>query len=132
MNKFQKRVKKSQDNLLSALVIGTGFGYLKEISEMFNTVFVVAKERPELKLKNVVFREGKASLDPLTDITTIFIDRDQVSTLEHLVGTLHKHHPLVHIEGNEVIEREFSRPFYDNGFRAIDQQGFYHTWKKTK
>jgi len=132
MTKFQKRIKKSQNHLLNALVIGGGFQRLEEITNIFDSVFVVAHTPPELKRRNLIFREGKSSLDSLSDITSIFIDKNQINTLNNLVGIMLKHQPLIHIEGNEVIGRDFSGPLYDNGFRAIEQQGFYHTWKRTK
>jgi hypothetical protein len=132
MSKFRKRIQKAQGTMVNALVIGTGFRRLDELTDIFKTVFVISSTLPEIKRKNLIFREGHNSLDPLSEITSIFIDKNQIHTLENLVPVMLKHHPYIFIEGNEVIGREFSLPLYQNGFRAIEQQGFFHTWKKIK
>jgi hypothetical protein len=130
MSKFKKRVFKSGGSPLNALVVGTGFGRLEEITEMFKTVFVIADEYPEIRLKNVIFREDAFRLDLLSDVKSVFIDLDRVDYIENLEVILQRHTPDVFIEGNDVIDRDKSKLLWKIGYRAVDQQGLFHTWKR--
>lgn len=132
MDKFVKRVSKVKKNAINALVIGTGFGRLSDLTEIFKSVFVFADTIPEFRSKNIIFRENGAGKDFLTDISIILIDLDQIHSLEGLDSLLHKFHPVVLIEGNAVIGRDLSKPLYRCGYGAVEQDGFYHTWKKLK
>ena len=130
MSKFKKRVFKSGGNPLNALVVGSGFGRLEEITEMFKTVFVIADEYPNIRMKNVIFREDAFRLDLLSDVKSVFIDLDRVDYIENLEVILQRHTPNVFIEGDEVIDREKSKLLWKIGYRAVDKQGLFHTWKR--
>lgn len=129
MNKFQKRISKTTKNHGSALVIGSGLGHLEEILEVFRIVFVIADVAPNIKARNLTFRENFDDLNPITDIDAIFFDLDHIKYLENVSSIWHKYPAPILIEGNDVIEREFSKPLYKHNYRAVDQQGIYHVWK---
>lgn len=132
MNKFQKRILKAHQPVNNALVVGTGFGQLEQISAVFNSVFVIDFEPPSVKCKNIIFREGASPLDPLTDITATFVDLNHINTLEKIKNVLSKHRPAIFIEGNEIINRDLSLEIWNLGYRPLEQQGLFHTWKKIK
>jgi len=132
MEKFQKRLLKTKKNPQNAIVLGEGFGHLEDILEVFKSVFVFAPTAPKIKAKNLIFREHGAGKDFLNDISVVFVDRDKTKKIDDIVIILNKWHSLVVIEGDEVIGRDLSQTLYRTGYGAVEQQGYYHTWKKLK
>jgi hypothetical protein len=130
MNKFKKRLTKTIGNTQNAVVVGHGFGRLLSILETFNTVFIFSWDPPNLKAKNLIFRENFNDLNPLHDVSAIFIDLDQTQHLEIISQIWHKNKCTVLIEGNDPIGRTLSGPLYRDHFRCTDQQGIYHIWKQ--
>jgi hypothetical protein len=130
MNKFKKRLTKIIGNPQNAVVVGQGFGQLASILEIFNTVFIFSWDQRNLRAKNLVFRENFSDLNPLHDISAIFIDLDQLQHLETISQIWLKNKCTVLIEGTEPIERNLSGPLYRDHFRCTDQQGVYHIWKQ--
>jgi hypothetical protein len=130
MNKFKKRLTKIIGKPQNAVVVGQGFGQLANILETFNTVFIFSWNQPNLRAKNLVFRENFNDLNPLHDISAIFIDLDQTQHLENMAQIWHKNKCTVLIEGNDPIGRNLSGPLYQDHFRCVDQQGIYHVWKQ--
>jgi hypothetical protein len=53
MNKIQKRLRKLSRNNTHALVLGSAFGILDQILEIYDTVFVVSESPPAIKAKNL-------------------------------------------------------------------------------
>ncbi len=129
MNKFQKRVKKLCKDPENCLVVGKGFGFLSEISEIYNTVFVIDDERPSLKLKNLVYRENSEDLVHITDISVIFFDLATTNRLNEFMNLAFKWKSVVVIEGNDPIGRDLSGPLYQTGYQCRDLQGHFHIWK---
>lgn len=132
MNKFEKRLRKLLGSPENALVIGTGFGKLEEILEIFKTVFVTACPRPEIKSKNLVYLENFESCYTAIDISVIFIDLSEVNRLVRLQPVWTRWRAVTLVEGNDVIGRDISKPLWDQNYRAVDQHGIYHVWKREK
>lgn len=130
MNKFKKRLTKTIGNPQNAVVVGHGFGELENILEIFKTVFIFSWDVPTLKAKNLVFRENLDDLNPLTDVSAILVDLDQIHHLEKLSQLWNRNKCTVLIEGFTPIGREFSKSLYRDHFRCIDQQEKYHVWKQ--
>lgn len=132
MNKFQKRLSKLSKNHNNIIVVGQCFGNLKEILTMYNTVFVIDDTYPEIKAKNLVYREDCSSLSQLSEISLIVFDLATVSKLELLKEVWKQNTAIVVIEGNEPIGREFSKSLYDTEWGCTAQYGSFHTWTKIK
>ena len=130
MNKFKKRLTKIIGSPQNAVVVGQGFGQLETVLEIFDTVFIFSWELPNLRAKNLVFRENFNDLNPLHDISAIFIDLDQLQHLENMSQIWHKNKCSILIEGNDPIGRNLSGPLYRDHFRCTDQQEIYHIWKQ--
>jgi hypothetical protein len=130
MNKFAKRLRKQVKHTENGIVIGRGFGMMAEIVGVFNTVFHFSFGDCVFRAKNVVPRTNFEDIGILSDISMILIDLNQVQHIDKLLPVWTKYHPLVLIEGNDVIERDLSGVLYTNHYRCVEQQGFYHVWKK--
>lgn len=132
MSKFTKRISKSVNIEGNALIIGDGFGFLSDILSLFPSVFVVLNESERVKAKNVIYRENIDNLHLLPTINVVFVDlkfKNRLNDFENIMTTVK---PIFLIEGNDVIDREWTIKFYQLGYRAVDQQGYFHQWKKTQ
>lgn len=129
MSKFQKRIQKLHHNPENCLVVGKAFEFLKEISEIYKTVFVIDNHRPELKLRNLVYRQNLEDLHNLTEITVIFFDLTSINQLSSIMHIAVKYKSLVVIEGNAPIERNLSGPLYQHGYQCTGLHGFFHVWE---
>jgi len=132
MSKFEKRLRKTTGATDNVLVVGRAFGYLEHLLSIYKTVFVVGENAPSVKAKNLVYRNNFDNLNNINDVGVIFFDLDSLKHLEDLKEFWSKHNASVLIEGNDPIERDFSKPLYDTGWGCTDLQGFYHVWKKLK
>jgi hypothetical protein len=129
MNKLQKRLRKLVKNPENAAVLGHGFGRLDIMLDLFKTIFIFSWDSPPAKAKNLIFRENFDDLNPLSEISMVFIDLNQLHHIEKIMPVCVRNKSLIIIEGNEVIGRDLSKTLYINNYRAVDQHGFYHVWK---
>jgi len=132
MDKFQKRVQKISRPNENAVVIGSGFGRLEDILKIFNTVFVLGGPMPEIKAKNLVYKESYQNLNNITLISAIFFDLNDIGKLEDFKSFWQRNDSVIIIEGDEPIGREFSKSLYDTGWGCTSLQGFFHVWEKIK
>jgi hypothetical protein len=132
MNKFQKRLCKLYKNQVNAVVIGTAFGNLENVLEIYNTVFVIDENFPTIKAKNLVYREDFHNLNAITEVSAIFFDLTRLDRFEMVKDFWQRNNSKVIIEGDEPIGREFSKPLYDTGWGCTSKQGLFHVWEKLK
>ncbi len=130
MDKFVKRINKLAKNLENAIVIGTGFGNLNILLEHFKTVFVIGGNYPNIKARNLVYRQDFKDLSYMSDVSAIFIDLDRISDLEHIIHHAVRCKSSVVIEGNDPIGRDLSKPLYSNHYECKALQGFFHVWQR--
>lgn len=132
MNKFEKRLSKISKNHETAVVVGCGFGYLENIINMFNNVFVINEERPTIKSKKLIYRENFDNLSQITEVSVILFDRTEVCRLADVSPIWHRNKAVVVIEGNEPIDRTLSKPLYASAYECTGLHGFFHTWELKK
>jgi hypothetical protein len=132
MNKFQKRLCKLDKNQVNAVVIGCAFGNLENILEIYATVFVIDKNFPTVKAKNLVYKEDFDNLNAITEVSAIFFDLNRLDQFEMVKDFWQRNSSKVIIEGDEPISREFSKPLYDTGWGCTSKQGLFHVWEKLK
>lgn len=130
MAKFKKRITKlSNKSLQNALVIGEGFGFLPEILETFQTVFVIDNNRPNIKGRNLVYKENSDELNLIIDISMVFFDRDKINDINSIAPVFTRWRSMVIIEGNDPISRDYSQSLYHHGWNCTSLQGFFHVWE---
>ena len=132
MNKFQKRLSKLDKNQVNAVVIGSAFGYLENILEIYATVFVIDENLPTVKAKNLVYKENFDNLNAITEVSAIFFDLNRLDRFETVKDFWQRNNSKVIIEGDDPIGREFSKPLYDTGWGCTSKQGLFHVWEKLK
>ena len=129
MSKAEKRLKKTLGTVQNALTLGSGYGLLADTLNVFKSVFVINNSRPEIKSRNLIYKENFNDMSMVTDISVVFVDRDNVHLIKNIEPILYRYRPLILIEGDEVITRDFSGPLYQANYRAVEKCGFYHIWK---
>jgi hypothetical protein len=129
MNKFQKRLMKLSRNNTHALVLGSAFGILDQILEIYDTVFVVSTVPPDIKAKNLVYKENFVKLDHLQDMSSIFVDIDQLDHLDKVEVIWRKHNSKLFVEGGDRVENEKVKILYDSGWACTSLQGIFHVWE---
>jgi len=127
MNKFQKRISKNiRNHPNDCLVIGDGFGHIQDFLGIFNTVFVL-ESTLELKVKNLIQRKDFQSVFQLANVSGVFIDLDKVEFIDNISPLLTKG-PDMFVEGNDVLERKYTKVLYQLGYVAVAQLGYMHQW----
>jgi hypothetical protein len=132
MTKFQKRLRKLHKHPENALVIGQGFGHLHEILEIYKTVFVINNHHPEIKARNLVFRNNFDDLNNLVELSVIIFDLNKVEHLEKLTQSWIRSKSTIVIEGDEPIDRSRSKPLYNTNWQCTNLFGFFHVWEQLK
>ena len=129
MDKFKKRITKNITKPpFDCLVVGNAFGFLDEVLETFNTVFIYGNENKNLKARNLIYRQSIASTYDLRNLTAVFIDLDYISIFEELLPVMTGPGPDLFIEGNDVIPRTHTKIIYRLGYLAVNQLGWCHQW----
>ena len=129
MNKSQKRLHKLSRDHTHALVLGSAFGILDQVIEIYDTVFVVSAAQPTVKAKNLVYKETFVKLDHIQNIASIFVDLKEINHLDKIQATWIKHNSIVFIEGNDKIDKFMAKPLYDVGWACTSHQGIFHVWE---
>lgn len=129
MNKFKKRLHKLSRNNANALVLGSAFGMLGQVIEIYDTVFVVSEVQPSIKAKNLIYKENFYKLDHIQNIASIFVDLKETNNLDKIQATWIKHNSIVFVEGNDKIDKFMAKPLYDVGWACTSHQGIFHVWE---
>lgn len=130
MSKFTKRLSKlTKNSPQNALVIGEGFGFIEDIISIFQTVFVIDRNRPKIKSKNLVYRQNFDDLQTLVDITHVFFDLKNITDITYASPVFTRWKPFVIIEGNVIPSAEFTRPLINQGYKCYRLDGFFHPWE---
>ena len=132
MAKFAKRLRKLSGYTENALVVGTAFGNLDQLLEIYTNVFVVDDEPPSAKARNLIYKENFDDLNVLTQVGAIFIDLDKIDKLDVLEDFWQRHRSTIFVEGNDCILRHLSKPLFKTGWQCTSLQGIYHVWEKIK
>ena len=130
MSKFKKRISKvSSKSLQNALVVGEGFGFLRDITEMFDTVFIVNQSRPMFKARNLVYKENYDDLNLLVDVSHVFFDLSKLNDINLVSQVFLRWKSLVIIQGNDLPNKEMTQPLLNAGYKCYRLDGIFHPWE---
>ena len=133
MAKFRKRITKmSKKPLNDALVLGTGFGEIPILLEIYNTVFVYDEILPNIKAKNLVVKKDIDSCYNITTVTGLFIDLKYVNLFDKITPLLSNPRPELFVEGDEVIPKTETKNLWRCGYRPLERCGSFHYWSKVE
>ena len=106
MSKFSKRILSSSKHCRNSLVVGGGFGWLEELINHCNTVFIIDSPDKNIKGRTIVHREDFRDIQVLSDIDFIFIDSCHFSNLNKLKPVWTKCRPVIFLEGADLFGKE--------------------------
>lgn len=130
MNKFTKRIVKSSKDQSVCLVIGTAFGNLDELTEIFQTVFLHTNDRASSpKKKNIVFLETIDNHIDIPLISAVFVDLDQLTKLAALRPMMTKYSPTIMIGSGEFIDKTWNKFLNDHRYQIVELFKEYQIWK---
>ena len=129
MNKIQKRLHKLSRNRAHALVLGSAFGILDQVVEIYDTVFVISSTQPAVKAKNLIYKETFVKLDHIQNIASIFIDHNELYHLDKIEALWKKDNSIIFVEGGDRIDNTIAKPLYDSGWACTSLQGIFHVWE---
>ena len=132
MAKFAKRIKKLSGYTENALVIGTAFGNLDQLLEIYDSAFVIDNSPSILKSRNLIYKENFDKIASLVQIGGIFIDLNYVDKLESLEECWNRNSSTVFVEGDNYKDARVSSIFYRTGWGCTSNQNTYHVWQKIK
>lgn len=118
MNKFKKRFLTANKNKRNALVVGSGLGYIEQLSDSLSTVFVIDNFDRSLRRKNIVYKDDFTGISLLPEIDFVFIDFNQYGNLEKLQPVLVNNKCTIFIQG------EVSWPV--NEYKYLRSLGYSH------
>jgi hypothetical protein len=111
-------------------VLGSAFGILDQILEIYDTVFVVSESPPAIKAKNLVYKENFVKLDHLQDMSSIFVDINQLEHLDKIEIIWRKHNSKLFVEGNDRVENDKVKILYNSGWACTSLQRWFHVWEQ--
>lgn len=129
MTKFQKRVTKLSRDTAHALVVGSAFGILDQILEIYGTVFIVNASTATVKAKNLIYKENFTKLDHIHNISSIFVDVDQLGNLDKIEVLWKKHNSCLFIEGGDRIQDHRVKILQNSGWECTSLQGTFQVWE---
>lgn len=132
MSKITKRLLKHIDLKDNALVIEDKFGYLEDLSLVFENIFYVARFPPDFKAKNLIYRSDFFEVSILPIITNVFVDPFNVDKINEALPIVTKYHPNIIINDETIIDRNKSKTIWNIGYRPIDVFSNFQLWKKIK
>lgn len=132
MTKFVKKITKGDKRHENCLVIGTVWGNLDDVSEVFDTVFMLNDNVQAFKKKNVVYREDFEDISMLPYITSVFIDIDQLDKLIKIENVIKKFKLMVYVNQGYHLAEHYHRFFNSRGYELIDMNKNYQVWKSKK
>ena len=132
MSKLTKRLTKGIKNLENCAVIGTGFGMMSEISEIFNTVFVLSAPNQNIRGRNIVYRSNFEDLSVLPGIQVIFIDPDQLERILELRTVWTRYRSTLLIGSGEFIDKKYSKILTSHNYEIVELFKEYQVWTQKK
>ena len=120
MSKFSKRILSSSKSCRNSLVIGSGIGWLNDLLEHCNTVFIIDGLDLNLKRKNIVHRESFQDINLLTDIDFIFVDQSHFSNLSKLKPVFTKYRPLIFLQASNELPVEYYKYLRSESYALVE------------
>jgi hypothetical protein len=128
MTKFNKKLRKiTLKNPRYAVSLGSAFGHLDEITDLFRTVFVLDYNDDNLKKRNIVYMESFKYLTTIPDVDVIFVDEDKRNRIQELQPIWRRYNSFLIVQGEPFADK-FLR---NERYKIIVVEKKYHVWKIT-
>lgn len=132
MTKFIKKITKLEKFHENCVVIGTVWGNLEDVCEVYDTVFILSDGEQTVRRKNIVYRENFEETSLLPYINSIFVDLDQLEKLIKLENVIKKFKLSVYINHGYHIDDYYHRFFNIRGYQLVEMNKHFQMWKPKK
>lgn len=129
MASFSKKIRKLNKFPKNALIIGKAFGQLEELSEIFDSLFVVGSDNNLLRKRNIIYREDFEFLTSLPDIDFIFVDKDYFEQLLKINQIWRKNRSYLVTEGEAPPDKHIYKFLAAETFTIADAHKHHIFWK---
>jgi hypothetical protein len=129
MASFSKKIRKLNKFPKNALIIGKAFGQLEELSEIFDSLFVVGSDSNLLRKRNIIYREDFEFLTSLPDIDFIFVDKDYFEQLLRINQIWRKNRSYLVTEGEAPPDKHIYKFLAAETFAILDAHKHHIFWK---
>ncbi len=129
MSKFAKRLKKLNKKARNVLVVGNAWGNIQELSESYNTIFLVDDQQRKVRGRNIVYRENFDNIHLLYDVDIILIDIDHQNHISELYQLFKRWDSLIIIQGPELISKENQNFLKSHNYQIVEIHKTYYQWK---
>jgi hypothetical protein len=120
MSKFSKRILSAKKEHRNCVVIGSGLGFLPEILESFQTIFIIDSKDFSIRKRNIIYRESLDDVEQLVDIDFVFLDADYFSNLKKLRPLWLKCRPAFFMEGSDLFGIENYKYFRSENYALVE------------
>jgi hypothetical protein len=128
MTSLIKRISKDTKNLNCCIVVGNAFGNLEEVSNAFNTVFIMSTEMRDFKKRNIVYRSSFDNIVEIPYIDAVFFDADQLEHIPKLETVLKKCRVIIYIGSKDIPSLYYFRFLESCKYEVTEIQKHYHKW----
>lgn len=132
MTAFAKKVSKAVKRPENCIVIGNAFDHLAELSETFNTVFILSSGIQEFRGKNVVYRENFEDVSVLPPINAVFFNRETLEQLKFVDKVIEKNKSAIFIEGSDHIKEDYHIYMKKKKYKLVEIHKDHQRWERTK
>jgi hypothetical protein len=127
MDKFSKRILSSSKNHRNCIVVGQGIGYLDNIVDSFQCVFII-DGNAKIRKRNVVYRESFDNIDKLVDIDFVFVDSRYFDNFKKLRPVWLAHRPIFFLEGSDLFGLENYKYFRSESYALTNKYKNMQKW----
>jgi hypothetical protein len=128
MSKFSKKILSAKKEHRNCVVVGNGIGYLDDILESFQTVFIIDGVNINIRKRNIVYRESFDGIESLIDVDFVFLDAVHFSNLKKLRPLWLKCKPVFFMEGNDLFGIENYKYFRTESYALIERYKNMQKW----
>jgi hypothetical protein len=109
-------------------VLGSGLGYLNEIVDVFDTVFIVFEKSHDIRKRNIIYRENLSNIDILSDIDFVFVDAEYFDILKQLRPVWLKCRPVFLLEGEDIFGLENYKYLRSESYALVEKYKNMQKW----
>ena len=128
MTSLIKRISKDSKNLNCCIVVGNAFGNLEDVSNTFNTVFILSNDMKDFKKKNIVYRNSFDNIHEIPYIDAVFFDADQLESIPKLETVLRKNRLIIYVGSKDLPSLYYFRFLESCKYEVTEIQKHYHKW----
>jgi len=124
-----KRITKIKKDPKNALIVGNAFDEISSYIGLFSTIFVLNSTSDKIRHKSIVYRDTFESLNQLSNVDFIFIDKEFFKEIKNLSVVWRKSKSIILTEGSVFIEKSVQMFLNSENYYAVEVTKHFMIWK---